>query len=255
MKKAAVTTQNNIDVDDEKWQKIAHLTSAQGEHGQEIAELVDALRKIGYFESFRVTRNDALSSDKCTNKTQRKLKQRSKARYRRIKKYCKSIRQYRKERLRRKLCWLLSGKYRETEIAEMLGISVRTVIRDMNKIKPYYFRLSRAYFRKLEEGRIREFNAQLEGATLKQQFKILTAALAKQRKLMQQREYNRHVIKFLIDLDYMQYDGFPRITKWPGTSGSITMPLILKFICIKDGQKYEMAPTVTYDYVKRRSFW
>ena len=72
---------------------------------------------------------------------------------------------------------------------------------------------------------------------------------------MQEREYDRHVIKFLIDLDYIQYDGFPRITKWPSYSGSITMPLILKFICIKDGEKYEMSPAVTFDYVKRRSFW
>lgn len=175
---------------------------------------------------------------------ERTLKRHKKAAYRRIKKYYKSIKQYKKERLRRKLCWLLSGKYKESEIAEMLGISRRTVIRDMNKIKPYYFRLSRAYFRELQEHRIRELNAQLEGATLKQQYDILTKAIIERRKIMQEREYNRHVLKFFIDLDYIKYDGFPRITVWPKGSCEIARPHILKFYCVKDGQKHEMSPEV-----------
>jgi len=145
---------------------MQQLMLAEGEHGQEISELVDALRKIGYFESFRVTDNHLLSGDKVQKPPERKLKHHRKAAYRRIKKYYKSPKQYQKERLRRKLCWLLSGKYKESEIAEMLGISRRTVIRDMNRIKPYYFRLSRAYFSKLEQDRIKEFNAKLEGKNI-----------------------------------------------------------------------------------------
>ena len=199
--------------------------------------------------------NEQFSSKKRQKTPERKLKTRRKAAYRRIKKYYKSVKQYKKERLRRKLCWLLSGRYKETEIAEMLGISRRTVIRDMNKIKPYYFRLSRAYFSRLEQERIRELNAKLEGATLKQQFEILTNAIAKQRKLMQDRKYNRHVLKFFIDLDYIQYDGFPRITVWPRCSVEIARPHILKFICVKDGQKHEMFPHVVISEVERRSWW
>jgi len=91
---------------------------------------------------------------------------------------------------------LLTGKYTETEIAEMLGISVRTVIRDLNRIRPYYFRLSRAYFRELEQERIKEFNAKWEGASLKEQFKLLTEAIAERRRRWQIRQYRRHYKSF-----------------------------------------------------------
>ena len=109
--KAVTAPENNIDADDEKCHKMSQLMLASGEHTKEIKELIDALRKIGYFESFRVKENQQLSSDKTQKTPERKLKRRKKAAYRRIKKYCKSIKQYKKERLRRKLCWLLSGKY------------------------------------------------------------------------------------------------------------------------------------------------
>jgi len=36
------------------------------------------------------------------------------------------------------------------QIAEKLGVSEKTVQRDIKKIRPYYYRLSRAYFRKLD---------------------------------------------------------------------------------------------------------
>jgi len=255
MTKPAKTLEDNIGSNDEKCRKMEQLMLAEGDRAQEIRELINALRKIGYFQSFQVKDNEQFSSEKRQKTPERKLKTRRKAAYRRIKKYYKSIKQYKKERLRRKLCWLLSGKYRETEIAEMLGISRRTVIRDMNKIKPYYFRLSRSYFRKLQEEKIREFNKQLEGATLKQQFAILTEAIAQQKKLWQQRQYNRHVLKFFIDLDYIQYDGFPRITVWPSGPVEIARPHILKFICIRDGQKHDMSPNVVISEIERRSWW
>ena len=198
----------------------------------------------------------ARGSEKRQKTPERKLKTRRKAAYRRIKKYCKSIRQYKKERLRRKLCWLLSGKYKEAEIAKMLGISRRTVIRDMNKIKPYYFRLSRSYFRELERQRILDFNAKLDSAkTLKQRFDILTPEMEVLRKRMKQREYNRHVIKVFIDLDFMKYGGFPRITIWPKGSCEISRPHIFKFYCQKDGQKHEMYPPLVISEVEKRSWW
>ena len=123
-----------------------------------------------------------------------------KAVYRRIRKYYKSTRQYKKERLRRKLCWLLTAKYKETEIAEMLGISVRTVIRDMNKIKPYYFRMSRAYFNQMEQDRIKEMKLKLEGKTIFEQINILTAVMLERRKLFKTREYRRHFQIITVDV-------------------------------------------------------
>ena len=224
MTQPAKTLKNNINANDEKCHKITHLTLEKGGHAEEISELVDALRKIGYFESFQVTNNEQFGSEKRQKTPERKLKTRRKAAYRRIKKYYKSTSQYKKERLRRKLCWLLSGKYRETEIAEMLGISRRTVIRDMNKIKPYYFRLSRSYFSKLQQEKIRALNAQLEGATLKQQFHILTEAIIQQRKLWKQREYKRHYQIIFLDLTQLDPYGIPKITFIPKGRQTLAYP-------------------------------
>ena len=195
-----------------------------GGHGQEISELVDALQKIGYFESFQVTNNTQFSSVSDTKTPKRKLKTCRKAAYRRIKKYYKSIKQYKKERLRRKLCWLLSGKYKETEIAEMLGISRRTVIRDMNKIKPYYFRLSRAYFSRLEQERIKEMNFKLQGKTLWQRIKILTDAMIEQHERFKTREYKRHYQIIFLDLTQLDPYGIPKVTFIPKGRQTLAYP-------------------------------
>jgi len=223
LEKAVRTSKNNIEANDEKCHKITQLMLEQGEHGQEISELVDALRKIGYFESFRVKDKHLLSSGKVQKTPERKLKRRKKAAYRKIKKYYKSIKQYQKERLRRKLCWLLSGKYKESEIGEMLGISRRTVIRDMNKIKPYYFRLSRAYFNKLEQERIKEMKLKLEGKPLFQQLRMLTDAMIEQHERFKTREYKRHYQIILVDMTQLEY-GIPKISYIPRGRQTLAYP-------------------------------
>ena len=78
------------------------------------------------------------------------------------------------------------------QIAEKLGVSAKTVQRDIKKIRPYYFRVSRNYLSNLEQERIKECNAKLEGKTLHQQFKFLSEAIVKQRKRWKIREYRRH---------------------------------------------------------------
>jgi len=218
------TLQNNIDANDEKCHKMQQLMLAEGGHGQEITELIDALRKIGYFQSFQVTNNEQFSSEKGQKTPKRKLKTHRKAAYRHIKKYYKSTKQYKKERLRRKLCWLLSGKYKETEIAEMLGISVRTVIRDMNKIKPYYYRLSRSYFSKLEQDRIKEMKLKMEGKTLLQQFKMLTDAMIEQHERFKTREYKRHYQIIFLDLTQLDPYGIPKVTFIPKGRQTLAYP-------------------------------
>ena len=57
----------------------ATINVSRGGHGQEISELVDALRKIGYFESFQVTNNEQFGSEKGQKTPKRKLKTRRKA--------------------------------------------------------------------------------------------------------------------------------------------------------------------------------
>jgi transposase len=132
--------------------------------------------------------------------------------------------QYQKERLRRKLCWLLSGKYKESEIAEMLGISRRTVIRDMNKIKPYYFRLSRAYFSKLEQERIKELNLKLEGKSLFDRINILSKELKeRQRRLFQERQYRSHYTILMLDMTQPGPYGLPKLS-FEGTGRTLAYP-------------------------------
>jgi transposase len=222
--KPAKSSKNNIEANDEKCHLMRQLMLAEGEHAQEISELVDALRKIGYFESFQTKEKHTLSSDNYQETRSRKIKHRRKAAYRRIKKYYKSTRQYKKERLRRKLCWLLTGKYREAEIAEMLGISVRTVIRDLNRIRPYYFRLSRAYFRELEQERIKEFNAKLEGKALLQRLKILSEAIVEQRRRWKIRQYRRHYQIIMLDMTQADKYGIPKLTFIPKGGQTLAYP-------------------------------
>ncbi|UCE28551.1 MAG: hypothetical protein JSV85_04515 [Candidatus Bathyarchaeota archaeon] len=208
---------------DEFCHKITHFPFRQPGQQVEILGLVDALRKIGYFRSFRVSENGAFDTEKDTKRHGRKLKRHRKAAYRRVRKYYKSVRQYKKERLRRKLCWLLSGKYRETEIADMLGISVRTVIRDINKIKPYYVRMSRAYFNRMEQDRIKEMNLKLEGKSLFERLDILTTAMIEWRKRFKLRPYRRHYQIITIDMT-QQKNVIPKITFSGGKRSTLAFP-------------------------------
>jgi len=84
-----------------------------------------------------------------------------------------------------KKCWELSGQgYIYKQIAEKLGVSEKTVQRDIKKIQPYYHRLSRKYFRELEQQRIDDLNAELEEKTLFQRFHILTKKMVDYRFLL-----------------------------------------------------------------------
>lgn len=70
--------------------------------------------------------------------------------YRRKYVYTKSIAKYQKERLRRRRVCELSNLNQE-EIAKRLGISVRTVQRDLAKIKPYHLGQFNRFCKELHE--------------------------------------------------------------------------------------------------------
>jgi len=182
------------------------------ERDVEIAELMDALRKIGYFQSFQTKEKHTLSSDNLQETRSRKIKHRRKAAYRRIKKYYKSVDKYKKERIRRKLCWLLSGKHTYKEIGEMLGISKRTVIRDINKIRPYYYRQSRAYFRRIHAERQREIQEKLASMSISEQYTYLTELIATQRDLYKVRQYRSHFTILTLDMTQTDSYGIPKLT-------------------------------------------
>ena len=118
-------------------------------------------------------------------------------------------------KFRRKKAWELSGKrFTYKQIAKKLGVSEKTVQRDLKKIQPYFHRLSRKYFRDLEQPKIDDLQFELKGKILFQRFNILTKKMGDRRFLMQQREYNQHTIKNIIDMDNQTY-GFPAIRFWP----------------------------------------
>jgi DNA-binding CsgD family transcriptional regulator len=64
------------------------------------------------------------------------------ARYRKIGKYVKSIGQYKRERERRKIVFQLYSKgYTQKQIAEQIGVSPKTVYRDLKKLHSWFKRL------------------------------------------------------------------------------------------------------------------
>jgi len=210
--KPVSTPKNNIDTDDEKSHFMSQLMEERRERDVGIAGLMDALRKIGYFRTFQTKEKHTLSSDNLQETRSRKIKHRRKAAYRRIKKYCKSVDKYKKERLRRKLCWLLSGKKTYEQIGEMLGISKRTVIRDINKIRPYYYRMSRSYFRELEAERHREVQAELATMSLSEQFDYLSKLIAEQRERYNFRQYRSHFTILTLDMTKADSYGIPKLS-------------------------------------------
>ena len=98
----------------------------------------------------------------------------SKPGYRRIRKNYKSTGKYWEERNRRKqVLQLFSQGFKYKEIALRLGVSERTVKRDMAKIRPYYERLVRNHMRRLGEERRAEIERMLEGKSLLERYKIV----------------------------------------------------------------------------------
>jgi hypothetical protein len=162
-------------------------------------------------------------------------KQPKRPKYRVINKYVKSKKKYWRERNRRKKVWELSGKLTYKQIAEKLGISEKTVQRDMKKISPYYIRLSSKYLRELKQERNMNLDAILEGRSFHQQFKILTDLWIKHQKLMKYKKYVRHLLKVIIDMDDVT-EGCPRITIWP-RHWSGELPIHLRFIVKYDEEK------------------
>ena len=222
-KKAVTTPKNNIP----SYDKICHIMSQsmwrEGDQKEEISQLIDALQKIGYFKSFRPSENEQFSREKHGLETARKVKPRSKASYRHIKTYYKSPHQYKKERKRRKLCWLLHGKFKETQIADMLGVSVRTVIRDLNKVKPYHYRMFQAACRQIQESHMKKLRLEMEGMSLTERYTTLMKLMETKRAIGVVRKYLRHHQIITVDMTQLEY-GIPKITFSGGKHSTLAFP-------------------------------
>lgn len=121
-------------------------------------------------------------------------------------------------------------------IADRLGVSERTVKRDMAKIKPYYERKVRSYLHKVGEERQAKIKAELEGKSLSEQLKILEKTWVNYSKLVKQREYLRRQLTVTIDLDATAA-GYPAFKVAPAPPFSINYPFNIKFELITKGKK------------------
>ena len=158
--------------------------------------------------------------------------------YRKIKHYTKSKEQYWAERKRRKKVWLLCSKgYTYKQIAKKLGVSEKTVQRDINKVRRYYIgRINKAE-RIIQEERIAGWDKMLEGLTLRQRFKLTTQLLCTTMDKRREREYNRHLLKIILDMDNLKHGVFPTLKVWPDQDHlKVTYPFHVRFVLRVDAR-------------------
>ena len=177
--------------------------------------------KEGGNEVFDGTGNDGFDSVFDTKTpvfdTRRRKRDRSGPEYRRVRKYFKSSGKYWGERNRRKRVLELSESLTCGEIAERLGVSERTVKRDLARIRPYYERQVRSHLRRLQQERNAEFKARLEGKSPLEQLRVLREIAKECRRRAQARDYLRHHMVVTVDLDTV-VNGFPAVKFWPARS-------------------------------------
>ncbi len=177
--------------------------------------------------------NSAQESTVCKRKTSLKGPG-----YRKKHVYVKSVAKYREERERRKRVCELSN-LSQLEIAERLGVSVRTVQRDQAKIKPYHLGQFNRFCRELREKEMREYNETSESLSLPQRAKLLIKLLDRQRK--EEEAHKRFLRTFFIDidLDRCAADGFPEAKPFIA-SHKMNLKEGIQFVVVfhKNGKKY-----------------
>jgi transposase len=191
----------------------------------------DGKAENGVFDNQKSCRSSGVFDTKRHNNVK------SKPGYRRIKKYYKSAGRWRLERERRNQVMQLRDKgLSYVEIAERLGVSERTVKRDMAKIKPYYERQVKSYLRKLQQARIAEVEEELEGKSLSEKLDILLRKWDEHVKLLKRREYLRRQITITIDLDAATAGG-EALKCTPKPPLSIKYPFHIKLEIVMKGKK------------------
>lgn len=158
--------------------------------------------------------------------------------YRRMNVYIKSIKQYWKERNRRKKAWQLSSEgYTYKQIAEKLGVREKTVQRDMKKVRRYHIGQLNKSWRIMQEEQMAAWEKKLEGLSLSQQFKVTTRLLGEFMDRQREREYNRHLIKIVLDMDHLVHGVFPTIITWPKQKClRVTLPIHVRIAFRVEGK-------------------
>jgi hypothetical protein len=107
----------------------------------------------------------------------------------------------------------------------MLGISVRTVIRDLNRIRPYYERLLRNYELQLKLERDRKLEAVLATMSPTTRLKYLLARHERMINVIaKMRKYRRHYQIIQLDLTDTDKYGIPKLMFIPKGKQTLAYP-------------------------------
>lgn len=171
---------------------------------------------------------------------QRKLiKHRNRPDYRKISSYYKGSEQYWKERERRKkVSELVNQGLSLRQVAKQLGISRRTIYRDLQKVERYLKGQVNSKLLQQDLERKRQLEQTFEGMSTPERFKLLTKLMVKGMQASKQRHHASHDVNILINLDDLK-EGLPSIKDEPlQTDAQLMLPLNLIFIAIKNGERH-----------------
>jgi len=212
-----------------KCPEISQSMLDKGGSGQNRNAENERLRKLLDFGDFQQINSEGFSS----------VLDAKGAVYRRINVYSKSIEQYWKERNRRKQTWRLSSEgLTYKQIAEKLGVSEKTIQRDIKKLRPYYIGQINKAYQIMQEEQIRKFESHLNGLSLTQRFRVLTDLVCEHIAREKEREYNRHLIKIIVDMDHLVHGVFPTLKFWPDQANfSMTKPIHFRIVLRVEGKE------------------
>ena len=165
------------------------------------------------------------------------------ASYRKVDAYSKGLLQYRRERERRRKVRVLVEKgFSQRQIAAELGVSVRTVKRDWNKIRAYVKgQQNKALLKKATDEMASDtFGHWSEDLSVSERSKILKKLLKPRKPRKPGKVEDRELIVYL-NMDNLAANGFPRVTTFPAEphlefSGTLNVSIRM----IKDGERLEL---------------
>ena len=182
--------------------------------GQVSGEELISLLERSLNNSFQLSNSEAFSS---ISPLKRQLRPQKGPSYRKINRYFKSRKQYKKERDRRKqILQLYLVEYRTQKyIADKSGVSVSTVKRDLKKLRRYITGQTNRAIRQFQEEQRQRFEQRVEGLSLRERFDVLSAEMDRFRKLRSGANYRGHYTIFHLDMTQPGAYGIPKLTILP----------------------------------------
>ena len=240
-----LTNKNDEKTIMQKSPKSVKSMDPEGGFNPSIGSILAELNESSSNQAFRDSDTDTFDSEKAQERGARALNSKERGpKYRLTQHYVKSIGQYKKERLRRKQIWALSSEgLTQKQISEKLGVSEKTVQRGLKRVSQYYLGRLRRTYEVSERARMQELCAEIEAMTFAERFVFIAKLLKERKKITEVREYLRHHIHLIIDLDHLLPNGLPSCSLWPKAPINIdtSQPWNIRVFCAKNGEKYDIS--------------